>query len=55
MMQKQACNSHSQGRGRFIDAHAIEVNGQVLNFRKAVLATGGRAAIPPIAGIEQER
>ena len=39
------------GRGRFIDQSAIEVNGQKLNFAKAIVATGGTAAIPNIPGL----
>ena len=35
------------GEGRFRDDESIEVNGAVLNFRKAVIATGTRAAIIP--------
>jgi len=35
-----------QGRGRFTGPHTIEVNGQTLRFKKAVIATGGRAALP---------
>ena len=40
-----------QGRGRFTGPHTLEVNGQTLRFRKAVVATGGRALIPPIPGL----
>lgn len=39
------------GAGRFTGPDAVEVNGKVLRFRKAVIATGGRAAAPPIAGL----
>ena len=35
-----------QGRGRFVGPNAVEVNGQTLHFKKAVIATGGRAAVP---------
>ena len=35
-----------QGRARFVGAHEIEVNGRRLRFKKAVIATGGRASIP---------
>mmetsp|Transcript_25033 Transcript_25033/g.51178 ORF Transcript_25033/g.51178 Transcript_25033/m.51178 type:complete len:668 (+) Transcript_25033:59-2062(+) len=35
-----------QGRGRFVSPDTIEVDGKELKFRKAVIATGGRAAIP---------
>ncbi|EOD06276.1 hypothetical protein EMIHUDRAFT_460130, partial [Emiliania huxleyi CCMP1516] len=41
-----------QGRGRFTGRNTVEVNGKVLRFRKAVIATGGRAALPPIPGLE---
>lgn len=41
------------GRGRFTGKHTIEVNGQTLNFAKAVIATGGTAAIPPIPGLAE--
>ncbi len=35
------------GEGRFRDDESIEVNGAVLNFRKAVITTGTRAATIP--------
>jgi len=35
-----------QGRGRFVGKDEIEVNGQRLRFKKAVIATGGRPAVP---------
>ena len=40
------------GDGRFIDSGALEVNGTRLEFKRAVLATGGRAAAPPIPGLD---
>ncbi|MEM9291521.1 MAG: mercuric reductase [Acidobacteriota bacterium] len=40
------------GSGRFVAEDAVEVDGQRLHFRRAVIATGGRAAVPPIPGIE---
>jgi pyruvate/2-oxoglutarate dehydrogenase complex dihydrolipoamide dehydrogenase (E3) component len=43
------------GAGRFVDAHAVEVGGERLNFVKAVIATGARAAAPPIEGLETVR
>ncbi len=43
------------GAGRFVDPHAVEVGGERLNFTKAVIATGARAAAPPIEGLEQVR
>jgi pyruvate/2-oxoglutarate dehydrogenase complex dihydrolipoamide dehydrogenase (E3) component len=41
------------GKGRFTGRNAIEVNGQTLKFTKAVVATGGTAAVPPIPGLKQ--
>ncbi len=40
------------GQGRFIDSNTIDVNGTELNFKRAVIATGARAAAPPIAGLD---
>jgi len=40
------------GEGRFIDPHTVEVAGERLTFRKAVIATGARAAAPPIQGLK---
>lgn len=42
-----------QGRGRFTGPNTIEVNGVSLKFRKAVIATGGRPAIPNVPGLEE--
>jgi len=39
------------GNGRFIDTDKIEVDGQCLTFKKAIIATGARAAAPPIEGL----
>ncbi len=41
------------GDGRFLDSETIEVDGTVLKFKKAVIATGARAAAPPIAGLDE--
>ena len=41
------------GAGRFIGPDAIEVGGKRLNFRKAAVCTGARAAVPPIPGFEE--
>ncbi|MFW6170078.1 MAG: mercuric reductase [Planctomycetota bacterium] len=41
------------GEGRFTTPHAIEVGGRTLRFSKAVIATGARAAAPPIPGLDQ--
>jgi pyruvate/2-oxoglutarate dehydrogenase complex dihydrolipoamide dehydrogenase (E3) component len=40
------------GDGRFVAADAVEVDGKRLRFHRAVIATGARAAIPPIEGID---
>ncbi|MBN8246713.1 MAG: mercuric reductase [Verrucomicrobia bacterium] len=40
------------GAGRFTGPETIEVGGSVLRFAKAVIATGARAAAPPIPGLE---
>ena len=39
------------GSGRFATPSAIEVDGQRLRFNRAVIATGARAAEPPIPGL----
>jgi pyruvate/2-oxoglutarate dehydrogenase complex dihydrolipoamide dehydrogenase (E3) component len=39
------------GEGRFSGPDAIEVAGKTLRFKKAVIATGARAAAPPIPGL----
>ncbi len=39
------------GRGVFTGKNSIEVNGKTLQFAKAVIATGGTAAIPDIPGL----
>ncbi len=40
------------GSGRFVAADAVEVEGKRLRFKKAVVATGARAAVPPVPGLE---
>ena len=40
------------GRGQFTGKNTIAVNGQTLKFSKAVVATGGTAAVPNIPGIQ---
>ncbi len=40
------------GAGRFTGPDTIEVAGQTLRFAKAVIATGARAAAPPIPGLK---
>lgn len=41
------------GRGKFTGHNTVEVNGKTLRFSKAVIATGGTAAIPPIPGLAE--
>jgi pyruvate/2-oxoglutarate dehydrogenase complex dihydrolipoamide dehydrogenase (E3) component len=41
------------GQGTFVASDALAVDGTVLRFRKAVIATGGRATVPPIEGLEE--
>ena len=39
------------GHGRFTGPDALEVGGATLRFKRAVIATGGRPAPPPIPGL----
>ena len=41
------------GKGTFTGDNLIEVNGKTLKFAKAVIATGGTAAIPNIPGLKE--
>lgn len=41
------------GNARFVAADAVQVNGSRLNFKRAVVATGARAAVPPIPGLAE--
>ncbi len=43
------------GRAAFSGRRSVEVGGQGLRFRRAVIATGTRAAIPDIEGLEAAR
>ena len=40
------------GRGRFVDNHSVEVNGQQYSAERILIATGGWPYIPAIAGRE---
>jgi pyruvate/2-oxoglutarate dehydrogenase complex dihydrolipoamide dehydrogenase (E3) component len=40
------------GEGHFVDHQAVEVDGRRIEFARAVVATGARAAAPSIAGLE---
>lgn len=39
------------GQARFVDSSTVDVDGARLNFKRAVIATGARAAAPPIPGL----
>ncbi len=41
------------GEGRFVASDAVEVGGRRLIFRRAIIATGARPFVPPIAGCEE--
>jgi pyruvate/2-oxoglutarate dehydrogenase complex dihydrolipoamide dehydrogenase (E3) component len=41
------------GQGEFVDSNTICVEDRKLEFKKAVIATGARAAEPPIPGIDR--
>lgn len=40
------------GHGRFVASDCLEVGGTRLRFRQAAIATGGRPALPAIAGLD---
>ena len=41
------------GDGQFVAHDAVEVDGQALRFRRAVIATGARATVPNIRGLDR--
>ena len=41
------------GDGRLTGPDTAEVGGRTLRFRRAVIATGGRAAVPPVPGLAE--
>ena len=41
------------GEGRFAGPDTIEVDGKTLRFKKAVIATGARAVLPPVPGLDE--
>ena len=41
------------GAGRFAGPDTVEVDGTLLRFRRAIIATGGRPAVPPIPGLAE--
>lgn len=42
-----------QGRGTFRGPNTVEVNGNILKFKKCVIATGGRPTVPDIPGLKE--
>ena len=42
-----------QGEAKIVSPWQVEVNGEVINTRNIVVATGGRPFVPPIEGIDQ--
>jgi glutathione reductase (NADPH) len=44
--------THIQGAARFVDAHAVEVDGVRYGAEHIVIATGGRPIVPPVPGAE---
>ena len=42
-----------QGRGKFLDKGNVRVNGQILRFNKAVIATGGYPSLFPMPGLKE--
>jgi len=41
------------GDARFVDEGLVDVGGQILEYKKAVIATGARAVAPPIPGLAE--
>eukprot|EP00980_Cylindrotheca_fusiformis_P006621 scaffold1390_cov138-Cylindrotheca_fusiformis.AAC.24 len=41
------------GHGKFTSPRSVEVNGQTLNFKKAVIATGGYPTLIPMEGLKE--
>jgi len=41
-----------EGEGRFLDARTVAVDGRKLQAKQVVIATGTRAAVPPIPGLD---
>ncbi len=41
------------GQGQFLNRDTVEVDGQQLKFARAVIATGGRAVVPQILGLQE--
>ncbi len=43
------------GDAAFTGADSVEVGGQTLRFRRAIVATGARASLPPIPGLKEAK
>ncbi len=41
------------GHGRFAGPDRLQVGDKILRFKKAAICTGARAAVPPLAGLEE--
>jgi len=41
------------GQARFISPDAVDVEGKTLRFKKGVIATGARAVVPPVPGLNE--
>jgi len=41
------------GEGRFLDGSTVDVGGNKLRFKNAVIATGARAVLPPVPGLAE--
>ncbi|MGF1582449.1 MAG: mercuric reductase [Gemmataceae bacterium] len=41
------------GAAKFVGEDTVEVSGKTLRFKRAIIATGGRAAAPPIPGLDE--
>lgn len=42
-----------EGKARFLSTHEVEVNGEILKGKKFLIATGSKAEIPSIPGIQE--
>lgn len=42
-----------QGHAKFVSGTRVEVNGQILSFKKCIIASGGQARVPNIPGIQE--
>lgn len=41
------------GRAHFTGPHTVEVDGQTVKFKKALISTGASAWVPPVKGVEE--